>query len=117
MVLLSSIEKKKMPKDAVEISALLNNVVHIYDPAANVILFGSRARGDADSESDWDFLVLTERNNTDLLLRELIPEVRKKIESVYSIVISLLVKNKNIWEEEYRFTNIYESILEDGIAL
>jgi len=96
MVLQSSIETKTIPKEAVEISTLLKEIVHLYDYAANVILFGSRARGDAHNESDWDFLILTERNDTDLLLRELIPEVRKKIESVHSVVISLLIKNKKI---------------------
>jgi len=29
------------------------------DPEAEVVLFGSRARGDARADSDWDFLVLT----------------------------------------------------------
>jgi uncharacterized protein len=29
------------------------------DPKAEVWLFGSRARGDARADSDWDFLVLT----------------------------------------------------------
>ncbi len=31
------------------------------DPQAEVWLFGSRARGDARPDSDWDFLVLTEK--------------------------------------------------------
>ncbi len=29
-----------------------------FDPTAEVTLFGSRARGDARSDSDYDFLVL-----------------------------------------------------------
>lgn len=31
------------------------------DPQAEVWLFGSRARGDARPDSDWDFLVLTDK--------------------------------------------------------
>ena len=30
------------------------------EPAAEVILYGSRARGDSHAESDWDFLVLVD---------------------------------------------------------
>ncbi|MEZ0541440.1 nucleotidyltransferase domain-containing protein [Fibrella arboris] len=33
--------------------------VHEIDPQAEVWLFGSRARGDARPDSDWDFLILT----------------------------------------------------------
>lgn len=33
--------------------------VHQIDPQAEVWLFGSRARGDARPDSDWDFLILT----------------------------------------------------------
>ena len=31
------------------------------DPQAEVWLFGSRARGDARPDSDWDFLMLTDK--------------------------------------------------------
>ena len=30
------------------------------EPTAEIILFGSRARGDATIDSDWDFLVLVD---------------------------------------------------------
>lgn len=30
------------------------------EPSAEVYLYGSRARGEADAESDWDFLILLE---------------------------------------------------------
>ena len=30
------------------------------EPTAEVILYGSRARGDSTCESDWDFLVLVD---------------------------------------------------------
>lgn len=32
--------------------------VHEIEPDADIILYGSRARGDAHAESDWDFLIL-----------------------------------------------------------
>lgn len=32
-------------------------------PGAKVILFGSRARNDAHSDSDWDILILVDKTN------------------------------------------------------
>lgn len=46
--------------DAEFLQAVKRSVQEI-DPQAEVWLFGSRARGDARPDSDWDFLVLTEK--------------------------------------------------------
>lgn len=43
-----------------KIGTLLQNVREAainIEPEAEVILYGSRARGDAASSSDWDFLI------------------------------------------------------------
>ena len=37
----------------------VKQTVRELDPQADVWLFGSRARGDARPDSDWDFLILT----------------------------------------------------------
>jgi predicted nucleotidyltransferase len=41
--------------------ALLKAVVETFDPQA-VILFGSRARGEAHADSDWDLLVIVDED-------------------------------------------------------
>ena len=46
-----------MSKDSI-ISAIRNVAVTGIPKGAKVILFGSQARGDAHSNSDWDVLVL-----------------------------------------------------------
>ena len=46
--------------DAEFLQAVKRSVYEI-DPQAEVWLFGSRARGDTRPDSDWDFLVLTEK--------------------------------------------------------
>ncbi len=42
------------------ITRLIKKCISDIDPNAQVILFGSRARGDERAESDWDLLVLTD---------------------------------------------------------
>ena len=36
----------------------VKQTIHEFEPDADIILYGSRARGDAHPESDWDFLIL-----------------------------------------------------------
>lgn len=41
-----------------ELLERIKQAVHEVEPEADIILYGSRARGEAHAESDWDFLVL-----------------------------------------------------------
>lgn len=38
----------------------VRTAVREVEPEARIILYGSRARGDAEAESDWDLLVLVD---------------------------------------------------------
>ena len=82
-----------------------------------VILFGSRARGDAENDSDWDFLVLTQETDTELLADKLRKIMLREVELKHNVAISLIVKNAETWQSEYAVTNIYESITEEGIEI
>jgi len=41
-----------------ELLKRVKQVVHEIEPEADIVLYGSRARGDAHAESNWDFLIL-----------------------------------------------------------
>jgi len=41
-----------------ELLECVKQAVHEVEPEADIVLYGSRARGDAHAESDWDFLIL-----------------------------------------------------------
>lgn len=62
-----------------------------------LILFGSRARGEADEYSDIDLLVLTEnpRNFSD---RDKLADVSSEINVDYGVSISCLYYNAQEWE-------------------
>ena len=92
-------------------------IVHKYDANAGVILFGSRARGDWHEESDWDFLVLTTLPEHSGIKEKVRKEILENIEYKTFDVINFIWHNKDVWEEDYSVTNIYESIQEDGIAV
>jgi predicted nucleotidyltransferase len=92
-------------------------VAQQFDPNAEVILFGSRARGDYRKDSDWDFLILT-----DLPVHKdykIIDNVRHKIfklELEMEELIFSLVENKTDWSR-YKVTDIHQNITDDGIKI
>ena len=43
-----------------ELIEQIRQAVYEIEPEAEIILYGSRSRGDALSESDWDFLILVD---------------------------------------------------------
>lgn len=96
---------------------MVKKQILLTDATASVILFGSRARGDAEQDSDWDFLVLTKQTDTDLLSDKLRKKILREVELKYNVAISLMVKNAALWQSDYAVTNIYESINEEGILL
>ena len=105
-----------IPFESKAVSMLVKRCINSFDEGAIIILFGSRARGDASQESDWDFLVLTDRKDTELLASELRKKIQEEVELPLNVAVSLIVKNKLIWEDDYAVTNIYESIREEGIV-
>ena len=83
----------------------------LEDRLDRIVLFGSRARGDADDESDFDFLVA---------LRKVEKEDKDKIQKIasdlslkYNIVITALVIPSEDFRED-RYFYLYENIQKEG---
>ncbi|MEJ7673775.1 MAG: nucleotidyltransferase domain-containing protein [Chitinophagaceae bacterium] len=112
-------EDKKLPgdKQSIELICRLKSIIYYYDKNAEIILFGSRARGDWHEESDWDFLILTDAKVTENFKQELRNKILDEIEMPLNEGVFVIVKNRLDWEENYAVTNIYESIMEEGIGL
>lgn len=49
-----------MPQKEQQILAQVKHMVLEAEPTAQVVLFGSRARGDAHADSDWDIMVIVD---------------------------------------------------------
>jgi len=90
----------------------VKNSVQQFDANAEVILFGSRARGDFHEFSDWDFLILLSQKVT-RDLRDAIWEKLYDIELESNNVISALIHNKQDWEDR-KVTLLYQLIEKEG---
>ena len=96
----------------------LNEVVEelkerLTDGLVAVVLFGSRARGDAHEESDWDVLVIA-RNLPDRLFRRH-AFLKAQLPPRWRAAISLLAKTPE--EFEASLPSFYLDIALDGIVL
>ena len=87
------------------------------DPTAEVILYGSRARGDARTDSDWDVLILLNRKKVDKKLEQSFRHHLLDVELEISQPISVYVYSKTEWEKKYLITPFYRSIKKEGIKI
>lgn len=88
-----------MQINAVELEALKKLYTLIKDPfnVKKLVLFGSRARGEAEEYSDIDILVLTKspRLSSD---RSKLADLSAEINVDYGVAISCLYYNEEDWE-------------------
>lgn len=81
------------------------------------ILFGSRARGEAEKYSDIDLLILSEKPKTPKD-RYLISDYAADINVEYGVALSCLYMNEDEWESEGQVNPLLKQNIErEGIAL
>ena len=84
---------------------------------AEIILYGSKAGGDSDKESDIDVLVIL-RNGVDDSTREAIFSISFKIEMKYDVIFGILVEPEDFWNSpSARSMPIHWNIEKEGIAV
>jgi len=78
---------------------------------------GIRARGEEKNESDWDILILTDkdinRKSKERDYRDQLFDLELEIGQPISIVIIM----RNNWEQKYRFSSFYKNVISEGIYL
>jgi len=81
------------------------------DRLDRVVLFGSRARGDAEEDSDFDFLVIvrTPDNEDKNKIREIAAQLSTECDTV---ITALVVPSKDFREDRYFY--LYENIQKEG---
>jgi len=87
------------------------------EPTAELILYGSRARGDPHAESDWDFLVLVDGPVDD----ERVDGIRHRlyeIEWESGQVLSSIIRSREEWgSQPLRSTPFHRNVELEGIVL
>ena len=97
------------------IPELVKKEVRDLDSNAEIILFGSRARGDHRTDSDWDFLILLDEEISESLKRKIRDKIYE-VELETDEIISTLIENKTDWLK-YEITPLYKNIEKEGIEV
>lgn len=98
------------------ISKLIKQCVSELDPIAEVILYGSRARGDEKIDSDWDLLILTDSPSD-------IHTERKFRNKLYDLELetgesfSVFVYSKQDWHRKQYITPFYKNVSREGLQI
>ena len=100
-----------------ELLERVKQTIHEIEPDADIILYGSRARGDAHPESDWDFLILldgvVDDERTDAIRHRLY-----EIEWDGGEVLSAIVRSRHEWNTPlYQVMPFSKVVRAQGILL
>jgi predicted nucleotidyltransferase len=87
------------------------------DPNAKIILYGSRARGTARKDSDWDILILLDTDEVDKKTEQRFRHYLFDLELEIGTPISVFVYSSNDWEDKYSVTPYYKMIKKEGVLL
>lgn len=99
-----------------EILSKIKATVTKQAPSAKVILYGSRAKGTAHEQSDWDILILVDKKITPEL-EESITFPLYDLEFETGKQISPSVYNEQEWNSKYSVTPFFKNVAKNGILL
>jgi len=95
----------------------VQQAVYSVVPGAEIILYGSHARGDASPVSDWDFLILVD-NPLDRKLITKLKDCLYDLELEMDVVLSSIVRTREEWRSpKYSVLPFKHMVEQEGISL
>jgi uncharacterized protein len=95
----------------------IRDAVHEVEPSARIILYGSRARGEAEPDSDWDLLVLVD-GPCDFRRAEAVQDRLFDLALETDTVLCAIVESEQDWDSSlFRAMPFHANVEREGIAL
>ncbi len=95
----------------------IKKIITEQEPNAKIYLYGSRSRGTAKSSSDWDLLILLNKD-------KISPEDEQKITyPLYDLefdtgeVISPMIYSEKEWNTKHKLTPFFQNVMREGRLL
>lgn len=79
-----------------------------------VFLFGSRARGDAQEDSDYDMLVIVDQRTPEL--RNKILKIEARLMDRYGALVATVLQSEEEWEQAQGLP-LTRNVAREGMAL
>ncbi len=106
-----------MSEQEKNITARIKAKIKQKNPLAQVILFGSHARGQSHKDSDWDILILLNQAKVNRRTEREYRDELYELELEIGEPISTFVYSKTEWEEKHLMSPLYQNIKREGIFL
>ena len=106
-----------LPRESAAVSEYVRRLRQVlgYEPIG-VWLFGSKARGDSDPESDIDLLVVLETIQSEA--RWCIWDLGSDISLEYDVLLNVHIVDGNRWADECKYQGtLWREIERDGVPL
>ncbi len=85
-------------------------------PIKDIIIFGSKVRGNAAKDSDLDLLIVTEKKLSHKQRGE-ISALAFEVDHKYQTLISLVIIDEESWYGPSLYTQLFHEIEEAGVVL
>ena len=95
----------------------IKGIVLGKDPSAKVYLYGSRARGTTKPDSDWDLLILLNKDKITTEVERNVTSPLYDLEFEIGEVISPMIYSEKEWNSKHSVTTFYSNVMREGKLL
>jgi predicted nucleotidyltransferase len=95
----------------------IKSAVQVIDAKAQIILYGSRARGTQRKDSDWDLLILVNKPTVSIKDEQDFRHKLFDVELETGQAISTFVYSFHDWNSRMKVTPLYTNVTREGIIL
>jgi predicted nucleotidyltransferase len=95
----------------------IKKIVTEQEPRAKIYLYGSRSLGTARGNSDWDLLILLNKDKVSPEDEQRITYPLYDLEFDTGEVISPMIYSEKEWNTKYKITPFYQNVMREGRLL
>lgn len=95
----------------------IRRIIKKNEPSAKIYLYGSQSRGTAHDESDWDILILLNKEKITPEVEESVTYPLYDLEFETGELISPMVYSEKEWNTKYKTTPFFRHVMQEGQPL